>query len=157
MPLPRTAPGTLKWWVIGSIGIGLGVALAIWFGLSATLGQPSWQTMGYRVVDNESVWVDFEVHSPGGKDLVCTVHALAGDFAVVGSTDVPVDLAGVFFFFAISFSLPNAECRMPNGIAEKMAAFHLALGIWQSAISFTQCDSPQTFGREYRVTRSRCG
>ena len=26
MPLPRAAPGTLKWWVIGSIGIALGVA-----------------------------------------------------------------------------------------------------------------------------------
>jgi hypothetical protein len=94
MPLPRTAPGTLKWWVIGSIGIAIGVALAIWFGLSATVGLPSWQVMGYKVVDDESVWVDFEVHSPGGKDLVCTIHALAGDFAVVGSTDVPVELAG---------------------------------------------------------------
>ena len=83
MPLPRTAPGTLKWWVIGSIGVALGVALAIWFGLSATLGLPSWQTMGYRVVDDGSVWVDFEAHSPDGKDLICTVHALAGDFAVV--------------------------------------------------------------------------
>jgi hypothetical protein len=94
MPLPRPAPGTLKWWVVGTIGIGLGVALAIWFGLSATVGLPSWQTMGYKVVDNESVWVDFEVHSPNGQDLVCTVHALSRDFGVVGSTDVPVELAG---------------------------------------------------------------
>ena len=94
MPLPRTAPGTLKWWVIGSIGIALGVALAVWFGLSATVGLPTWQVTGYKVVDNDSVRVDFEVYSPGGKDLICTVQALAGDFAVVGSTDVPVDLAG---------------------------------------------------------------
>ncbi|HEX6055161.1 MAG TPA: DUF4307 domain-containing protein, partial [Intrasporangium sp.] len=77
-----------------SIGIALGVALAVWFGLSATLGLPTWQVTGYKVVDNDSVRVDFEVHSPGGKNLVCTVHALARDFAVVGSTDVPVQLAG---------------------------------------------------------------
>ena len=94
MPLPRTAPGTLKWWVIGSIGIAIGVALAIWFGLSATVGLPTWQVTGYKVVDDDSVRVDFEVHSPDGKDLTCTVQALAGDFAVVGSTDVPVELAG---------------------------------------------------------------
>ncbi|HEY9493734.1 MAG TPA: DUF4307 domain-containing protein [Intrasporangium sp.] len=94
MPLPRTAPGTLKWWVIGSIGIAIGVALAIWFGLSATVGLPTWQVTGYKVVDDDSVRVDFEVHSPGGEDLTCTVQALAGDFAVVGSTDVPVELAG---------------------------------------------------------------
>ncbi|GAA6526279.1 DUF4307 domain-containing protein [Intrasporangium sp. DVR] len=94
MPLPRPAPGTLKWWVVGTIGIGLGIALAVWFGLSATLGLPAWKTLGFKVVDNASVWVDFEVYSPGGKDLVCTVHALSRDFAVVGSTDVPVELAG---------------------------------------------------------------
>ena len=74
--------------------IALGVALAVWFGLSATVGLPTWQVTGYKVVDNDSVRVDFEVYSPGGKDLVCTVQALAGDFAVVGSTDVPVGLAG---------------------------------------------------------------
>lgn len=94
MPLPRPTPGTLKWWVVGTIGISVGVALAIWFGLSATVGQPSWQTVGYKVVDNQSVWVDFQVYSPDGRDLVCTVHALSRDFAVVGSTDVPIKLAG---------------------------------------------------------------
>lgn len=94
MPLPRPAPGTLKWWVVGTIGIGIGVALAIWFGLSATVGLPSWQTMGYKVVDNESVRVDFEVHSPDGRDVVCTLHALSEDFSVVGSADVPISMAG---------------------------------------------------------------
>jgi hypothetical protein len=94
MPLPRPAPGTLKWWVVGTIGISLGVAIAIWFGLSATVGLPSWQTMGYKVVDNQSVRVDFEVYSPDGRDVVCTLHALAADFSVVGSADVPVPLAG---------------------------------------------------------------
>jgi len=94
MPLPRPAPGTLKWWVVGTIGVSVGVALAVWFGLSATLGLPAWQTMGFKIVDNRSVWVDFEVHSPDGKDLMCTVHALSRDFAVVGSTEVPIELGG---------------------------------------------------------------
>jgi hypothetical protein len=88
--LPRPAPGQLKWWVIGAIGILAGVALAIWFGLSATLGQPSWQTLGYKVVSDQQVRVDFEVYRPGGTALTCTVEALARDFSPVGTSSVRV-------------------------------------------------------------------
>ena len=88
--LPRPAPGTTKWWVIGTLGIAAGIALAVWFGLSATLGQPSWQTTGYKVVDDQNVRVTFEVSRPGGKALTCTVEALARDFGVVGTSQVQV-------------------------------------------------------------------
>ena len=88
--LPRPAPGTTKWWVVGTIGIAAGIALAVWFGLSATLGQPSWQTVGYKVVDDQTVRVTFEVSRPGGKALTCTVEALARDFGVVGTAQVDV-------------------------------------------------------------------
>jgi hypothetical protein len=88
--LPRPAPGTTKWWVIGTLGIAAGIALAVWFGLSATLGRPSWQTVGYKVLDDQNVRVTFEVSRPGGTALTCTVEALARDFGVVGTTQVAV-------------------------------------------------------------------
>ncbi len=88
--LPRPAPGTTKWWVIGTLGIAAGIALAVWFGLSSTLGQPNWQTTGYKVVDDQNVRVTFEVSRPGGKALTCTVEALARDFSVVGTAQVDV-------------------------------------------------------------------
>jgi hypothetical protein len=88
--LPRLAPGQLKWWVIGTVGILGGVALAVWFGLSATLGRPSWQTLGYKVVSDQQVRVDFQVYRPGGTALSCTVEALARDFAPVGTSTVQV-------------------------------------------------------------------
>lgn len=88
--LPRPAPGQLKWWVVGAVGILAGVALAIWFGLSATLGQPSWQTLGYKVLSDQQVRVDFEVYRPGGTALTCTVEALARDFSPVGTSSVRV-------------------------------------------------------------------
>ena len=88
--LPRPAPGQLKWWVVGTVGILAGVALAIWFGLSATLGQTSWQTIGYKVLSDEQVRVDFEVQRPGGAALTCTVEALARDFSPVGTSQVRV-------------------------------------------------------------------
>ena len=40
--------------------------------LSSTLGLPSWQTLGYKVVSDQQVRVDFEVYRPGGK--APTVH-----------------------------------------------------------------------------------
>jgi hypothetical protein len=88
--LPRPAPGQLKWWVIGTVGILGGVALAVWFGLSATLGRPSWQTLGYKVVSDQQVRVDFEVTRPSGMALTCTVEALARDFSPVGTSRVQV-------------------------------------------------------------------
>ncbi len=88
--LPRPAPGQLKWWVIGTVGVLAGVGLAIWFGLASTLGQPSWQTLGYKVVSDQQVRVDFQVYRPGGTALACTVEALARDFAPVGTSTVQV-------------------------------------------------------------------
>ena len=90
MPLPRPAPGTAPWWVVGAVGIALGVAMSIWWGLSATVGRPTFQTVSYKVVDDRSVRVDFEVTSPGGKALTCTVQALAQDFSTVGTVQVAV-------------------------------------------------------------------
>ena len=88
--LPRPAPGQLKWWVVGTVGILAGVGLAIWFGLSSTLGQPTWQTFGYKVVSDQQVRVDFQVYRPGGTALTCTIEALAIDFSPVGTTTVKV-------------------------------------------------------------------
>ena len=35
MPLPRPAPGTTRWWVVGGLGITAAVALIVWFGLAS--------------------------------------------------------------------------------------------------------------------------
>jgi hypothetical protein len=94
MTLPRPAPGTLKWWIIGAVGISAGIALVVWFALSATLGLPSWQTYSFKVVDDRSVTVTFDVHRPGGQPLTCTIEALDRDFGRVGS---------------VSFAVPKTE------------------------------------------------
>jgi hypothetical protein len=90
MPLPRPAPGTLRWWVVGTVGIAAGIALATWLGLSSTVGRPSWQTLAYKVEGDRSVSVTFSVHRSGGGPVTCTVRAMARDFSTVGSIDVRV-------------------------------------------------------------------
>jgi hypothetical protein len=88
--LPRPAPGTTKWWVIGTIGILAASAVAVWFGLAATVGRASWETVGYQVLDDQTVTITFSVHRPEGRALTCTVEALARDFSPVGRLSVPV-------------------------------------------------------------------
>ncbi|HET7400034.1 MAG TPA: DUF4307 domain-containing protein [Intrasporangium sp.] len=93
MRLPHPGPGELRWWVVGTVGIGAGVAVAVWLGLSMSVGQTSWQTFGYKVVDDRTVTVTFDVDRPGGAPVTCTVRALARDFGTVGTVDVQVPRA----------------------------------------------------------------
>lgn len=90
MPLPRPAPGTGKWWVVGIVGCAIGVALAVWLGLANTLGQITPTVTGYQVLDNRSVRVDFDVDRSPGQAVTCTVRALDRTFGVVGVLDVTV-------------------------------------------------------------------
>ena len=88
--LPHPAPGTTKWWVIGTVGVLAMSAIAVWFGLSATLGRPAFETVGYKVVDDRTVRVTFTLTRPEGRALTCTVEALARDFSPVGTARVEV-------------------------------------------------------------------
>ena len=90
MPLPRPAPGTGRWWVVGVVGCTVAVALATWLALANTLGQVTWDVTGYKVVDDATVTVDFDVHRPSHTAVTCRVTALDSRFGTVGTLDVPV-------------------------------------------------------------------
>jgi hypothetical protein len=90
VPIPRPAPGAAKWWAIATIGILLGSAMAIWWGLASTVGKPSWTVMGYHVVDDRTVDVTYLVRRPKARDVTCTIRALDQRFATVGLVEVHV-------------------------------------------------------------------
>ena len=94
MPLPRPAPGTGRWWVIGTIGCTIGIALAVWLGLANSVGAITWTDTDYRVIDDSSVEVGFDVHRDPDREVVCTVVAQDAAHGVVGVLEVPVP-AGV--------------------------------------------------------------
>lgn len=91
MPLPRPTPGTGRWWVVGIVGCTLGSALAIWLGLANSVGQVTFTDTGFKVVDDRSVRVEFDVHRSPGQAVTCRVRALDQAFGVVGvvTVDVP--------------------------------------------------------------------
>ena len=84
MPIPRPAPGTAKWWVVATIGILLGCATAVWFGLASTLGQPTWTDLGYHVIDDRTVDVTYLVSRPIGRNVTCVISALDRGFGTAG-------------------------------------------------------------------------
>ena len=90
MPLPRPAPGTGRWWVVGIVGCTAGAARATWRGLANSRGRVTWTDTGYRVLDERSVRVEFDVHRPSGQAVTCRVQALDTTFGVVGVVDVDV-------------------------------------------------------------------
>ncbi len=87
MRITRPAPGQLKWWVIGIVGVLAASAIAVWFGISATRGV-SWADAGYHIVDSSRVDVTFDVIHQDGKPVKCTLEALDIKHAQVGEVTV---------------------------------------------------------------------
>lgn len=88
MLIPRPAPGTATRRVIASIGIGLGCAMAIWWGLSSTVGKPSWTLLSYHVIDDRSVDVTYLVSRPASSGVTCVIRAMDRSFGTVGLVEV---------------------------------------------------------------------
>jgi len=90
VPIPRPAPGTVRWWVLGTFGILLGCALAVWFGLASTVGKPTWTNMSYHVNDDRTVDVTYIVSRPIGRDVTCVIRAMDKGFGTVGQVTVEI-------------------------------------------------------------------
>jgi hypothetical protein len=90
MRLPRPAPDQRRWWVVGIAGCLLGTAAVVWLALSASLGRVTWTDTGYRVLDDRTVEVEFDVHRPEGQAVTCVVRALDQGFGTVGTVEVRI-------------------------------------------------------------------
>ena len=69
--------------VLTIIGVGLLTITAGLFGY-ANYSPVSYQDLGYRVLSDTRVEVDFELTRPAGVDVVCSLQALNNQFAPVG-------------------------------------------------------------------------
>lgn len=87
MRLPRPAPGQGKWWVIGTVGVVVMSAIAIWFGIAASSGV-QWEDAGHDIVSATQVQVTFDVINQSGKPVSCTIEAQDNNHAQVGITTV---------------------------------------------------------------------
>jgi uncharacterized protein DUF4307 len=90
VPHSPTTADTRRWWVVGTIGVALGVALAVWFGLSASLGEVTWQDTGYHVRGDRAVDVGYDVTRTTGRPVTCTIQALDVHHGAVGTVRVTI-------------------------------------------------------------------
>ncbi len=90
---PTSTADQRKWWLIGGVGVAAGVAVAIWFGVSASTGRPVWTDVGYRVEGNQAVTVRYDLTREVGREVRCTVKALDVHHAAVGSVTVKIPAA----------------------------------------------------------------
>ena len=81
---------TIRWWVIGGIGVTVMVALAVWFGMSATVGKVHWYNTGFEVMSDEQVDVRFDLRRDPSRAVECDLHALDDKHARVGTGSVVV-------------------------------------------------------------------
>ena len=87
MPIPRPAPGQGKWWLIGTLGVLVMSAFAIWFGIAASRGV-QWEDAGHDIVSDTRVTVTFDVINQNGKPVSCTIEAQDNEHSQVGVTTV---------------------------------------------------------------------
>ncbi len=94
MPLPRPAPGTTRWWVVGTIGCLLAVGVIVWWGIVGTVGSVRPEVTGYRVESDAGVLVEYDLHRPAGVAVLCRVSALDGSRNRVGTVEDAVPASG---------------------------------------------------------------
>ncbi len=76
------------------LGIGLAVALISWVTLRDAGQRITASTIGYKVVDDSSVRITFDVTRPPEVGITCTLRAMDGSFTVVGTADVTLPTGG---------------------------------------------------------------
>ena len=94
MPLPRPAPGTTRWWVVGTVGCLLAVGVIVWWGIVGTVGSVRPEVTGYRVESDAAVLVEYDLHRPAGVAVLCRVSALDGSRNRVGTLEDAVPASG---------------------------------------------------------------
>ena len=96
MPFPRPAPGTTRWWVVGTVGVSLMVAVIVWYALASANALRA-DVTSYRDVTDSQITVAYDVHRPDGAAVRCTIEAQDVRHGRVGTVtdDVPAGAVSV--------------------------------------------------------------
>lgn len=81
----RPDRGRRLWWVVGGALVVIAVAMTIWYGVSATRGAVTSTDIGFERNGNREIVMIFDVTRPTGTAVTCTVTAMDGSYARVGT------------------------------------------------------------------------
>ncbi|KRE37521.1 hypothetical protein ASG73_07580 [Janibacter sp. Soil728] len=77
--------GRRLWWGIGGLLVAVAAAMTIWYGVSATQGAVTSTDIGFERNGEREIVMIFDVTRPTGTALTCTVTAMDGNYARVGT------------------------------------------------------------------------
>ncbi len=89
----RITPGTGKWWALGIAFTLAFTVFASWRVLSVSDQAIDATTTGFKVVDERTLKLTFDVHKPPQIAVVCTVQAQDQKKNVVGTLTVDIPAA----------------------------------------------------------------
>ncbi|WP_300265572.1 DUF4307 domain-containing protein [Microbacterium sp.] len=89
----RTRTKRSTWIIVGTLAI-IVIVIAGWFTISQSMGAVNADDLGYEVVDEHSVTVNFQVSGRADSAVVCAIEALDEEFGVVGWKIVEVEPDG---------------------------------------------------------------
>jgi len=75
--------------ILSIVGVALLTVTTAWFGF-ANYSPLSFQDLGYRVLSDTRVEIDFELTRPAGADVLCSLEALNNQFAPVGWIEIVI-------------------------------------------------------------------
>ncbi|WP_218844618.1 DUF4307 domain-containing protein [Microbacterium pseudoresistens] len=79
----RTGSKRVPWIVGGALAVAV-VGVAGWMTVRSAMDDVDITGTGYRVIDEHSVTVDFQITAPRDRDVHCIVEAQDEEFGVVG-------------------------------------------------------------------------
>lgn len=85
--------GTRRWWLIGGVLVAVAIGLTVWFGLASSQEAVSSTDIGFEHRGDREVVMTFDVTRPPGTTVTCTVAAMDGDYARVGTTEHEIPAA----------------------------------------------------------------
>jgi hypothetical protein len=88
-PTQRTV-STRTWWVLGTLGVLVMSAIAVWFGLAASVGKVHWTNTGHSITSDTEARVMFQLVRDPAREVTCRLQALDERRGTVGTVDVAV-------------------------------------------------------------------
>jgi len=76
--------------VIAIIAVLSAILVACWFAFSASSSLLSYESVGYKIHDKSTAWVEFELTKEPEETVACTVRVLADNAAIAGYRTVVI-------------------------------------------------------------------
>lgn len=85
MSAPRSTSGSLRWWVLGVLGVAFMTAVVVWWGLRTSVGAVRPEVVAYAVESDQQMRLDYRMVRPEATPVLCTLTALDDRKGAVGT------------------------------------------------------------------------